>query len=98
MAKKVMSTGAQASSTRGVKASPSNAHPFGPSRNAKKKRSKNHDNLENMKLIPSILPDCIPPLARVVSRDIVPRDFAYTLIIAYLPKGICTVGLQLDRL
>jgi hypothetical protein len=35
----------------------------------------------------------IPPLAGAVSRDSVPRDFEYTLITAYLPKGIRAVGL-----
>jgi hypothetical protein len=54
--------------------------------------------LENVKLIPSILPDYIPPLAGVVSRDSVPRDFDYTLITAYLPKGIHAVGLQLGQI
>jgi hypothetical protein len=37
----------------------------------------------------------IPPLAGVVSRDSVLRDFEYTLITVYLPKWICAVGLQL---
>jgi hypothetical protein len=49
----------------------------------------------NAKLIPSVLPDYIPPLAGVVSHDNVPRDFEYTLITAYLPKGIRAVGPQL---
>jgi hypothetical protein len=44
--------------------------------------------LENVKLIPSILPDYIPPLANVENRDVVPRDFDYTLVTAYLLKGI----------
>jgi hypothetical protein len=39
------------------------------------------------------LPNYIPPLAGAVSRDSVPRDFEYTLITAYLPKGIRAVGL-----
>jgi hypothetical protein len=41
------------------------------------------------------LPDYIPPPTGVVSRDSVPFDFEYTLITAYLLKGICTVGSQL---
>jgi hypothetical protein len=54
--------------------------------------------LANAKIIPSILPDYIPPLAGVVSCDNVPRDFDYTLITAYLPKGIRIVGPQLERI
>jgi hypothetical protein len=54
--------------------------------------------LENAKLIPSILPDYIPPLAGMVSRDSVSRDFDYTLITAYLPKGIHAVKTQLDKI
>jgi hypothetical protein len=58
----------------------------------REEKQASHD-LENAKLIPSILPDYIPPLAGTVSRDSVPRDFDYTLITAYLPKGIRIVGL-----
>jgi hypothetical protein len=47
-----------------------------------------------VKLIPTILPDYISPLAEVVSRDSVPRDFDYTMVTAYLPKGIRTVKMQ----
>jgi hypothetical protein len=54
--------------------------------------------LANAKLIPSILPDYIPPLAGAVSHDSVPRDFDYTLITAYLPKGIRAVGPQLGQI
>jgi hypothetical protein len=57
------------------------------------KRRKHRDDLENAKLIPSILPNYIPPLAGTVSRDSVLRDFDYTLITTYLPKGIHAVGL-----
>jgi hypothetical protein len=60
---------------------------------ATEKRSKHRDDLANAKQIPSVLPDYIPPLTGMVNRDSVPRDFEYTLITAYLPKGICT---QLD--
>jgi hypothetical protein len=33
-----------------------------------------------------------------VSRDSIPRDFNYTVITAYLPKGICAVRPQLERI
>jgi hypothetical protein len=49
-------------------------------------------------LIPSILLDCIPPLAGVVSRDIVPRDFDYKLITVYLLKGIRIIEPQLGQI
>jgi len=39
------------------------------------------------------LPNYIPPLVGMVSRDSVPRDFDYTLITTYLPKGIHVLGL-----
>jgi hypothetical protein len=93
MAEKVISTGVQASSMRGVQESSSTACGYGPSRAAIEKRTKHRDDLVNAKLIPSILPDYILPLAGVVSLDSVPRDFDYTLITAYLPKGIHAVGL-----
>jgi hypothetical protein len=80
---------------RGVQASLSIARQYGTSQNMTEKRSKHHDDLENVKLITSIMPDYIPPLVGTVSRDSVLREFNYTLIIAYLPKGIHTVGLQL---
>jgi hypothetical protein len=91
MTEKVMSIGIQASSTRGVQASPSTAHGSRPSQVVTEKHTKHRDDLANVKLIPSILPDYILPLANVVSRDSVPRDFDYTLITVYLPKGICAV-------
>lgn len=59
------------------------------------KISKHRDDLANANLILSIFPVCILPLAGTVSRDSVPRDFEYTLITAYLPKGIRAVGPQL---
>jgi hypothetical protein len=34
----------------------------------------------------------------MVSHDSVPRDFDYTVITAYLPKGIRTVRPQLERI
>jgi hypothetical protein len=95
---KVLSAEVHASSTRGVQASPSTAHRSGPSGTSKSKRSKHHNDLENVKLIPSILPDYIPPMVGMVIRDSVLRDFDYTLIATYLPKGICVVGLQLGQI
>jgi hypothetical protein len=95
MSERVMS---QASSTRGVQASPSTARGSRPSRPTTEKRTKHRDDLENVKLIPTILPDYIPPLADAVSRDSVPRDFEYTMVTAYLPKGIRTVRAQQDKI
>ena len=50
--------------------------------------------MANAKLILTILPDYIPPLASAVSRDSVPRDFDYTMVTAYLLKGIRAVRAQ----
>jgi hypothetical protein len=83
-----MSAGIQASSTRGVQASSLTARGSGPSRPTAEKRTKHRDDLANAKLIPTILPNYIPPLADPVSRDSVPRYFEYTMVTAYLPKGI----------
>ena len=82
MAEKVMSIGIQASS----KASGSR-----PSQPVVEKKTKHRDDLENANLIPTILPDYIPPLVGVVSHDSVPRDFDYTMVTAYLLKGIRAV-------
>jgi hypothetical protein len=49
-------------------------------------------------LIPTILPDYILPLAGAMSHDSVPRDFEYTMVTAYLLKGIRTVRAQLDKI
>jgi hypothetical protein len=86
-----MSVGIQVSSTRGVQASPSTSRESGPSQPTTEKRTKHRDDLANEKLILTILPEYIPPLAGTVSRDSVPRDFEYTLVTAYLPKGIRAV-------
>ena len=51
-----------------------------------------------MKLIPTILLDYVPPLADAVSQDCVPRDFEYTMVTAYLPKGIRVVRSQQDKI
>jgi hypothetical protein len=81
-----------------VQASSSTARRSGPSRPTTEKRTKHRDDLENVKLIPTILPDYIPPLADVVSRDSVPREFDYTMVTAYLPKGIRPVRMQQDKI
>jgi hypothetical protein len=44
------------------------------------------------------LSNYIPPLADAVNRDNIPQDFEYTLITAYLPKGIRVVGPQLGHI
>jgi hypothetical protein len=98
MVEKVMSTCFQASSTRGVQASPSTARGSGPSQAATEKRTKHRDDLVNVKLIPTILPNYIPPLAGAVSRDSAPRDFDYTLVTVYLLKGIHAVRMQQDKI
>jgi hypothetical protein len=98
MAKKVMFARVQASSMRGVQASPSIAHRSKPSQATAEKITKHQDDLGNAKLIPSIIPDYIAPLVGVVSREIVPRDFNYTLIMAYPLKGICAVKPQMENI
>ena len=62
------------------------------------KESKHHDDLANVKKIPSILPDYIPPLVGVVNHKKIPWDYEYTLIIVYIPKGIHVVGSQLGKI
>jgi hypothetical protein len=94
MAERVMSTSIQLSSKRGVQASPSTARGFEPSRVVTEKRTKYIDDLANAKLIPTILVDYILPLANMVSRDSVPRDFEYTMVTVYLLKGIWVVRAQ----
>jgi hypothetical protein len=98
MAEKLMSAGIQASLMRGVQASSLTSCGSGASRAVTKKKTKHSDELVNAKLIPSILPDYIPPLASVISHDCVPRDFDYTVITMYLSKGIRVVRLQLERI
>jgi hypothetical protein len=93
-----MSIGVQASSMRGLPASPSTAHGARPSRPSDEKRTKHRDDLANAKLIPSILPTYIPPLSGTVNRDSVPRDFEYTLVTTYLPKGIRAVRADQDKI
>jgi hypothetical protein len=98
MNERVMFVGVQASSTRGRQASLSTARGSRPSRAATEKRTKHRDDLANAKLLLSILPEYGLPLASVVSRDSVPRDFDYTIITVYLPKGIRAVRPQLERI
>jgi len=93
-----MSVGIQASSTRGLQASPSTACGDRSSQPSTEKRTKHRDDLANAKLIPSILPDYILPPAGVVSHDSVPIDFEYTMVISYLPKGIRAVRTQQDKI
>jgi hypothetical protein len=88
MAEKVMSFGIQASSMRGVQASPLISRGSEPSIPVTKKRAKHRDDLANANLILIILPKYILPLTRAVSCDNVPRDFYYTMVTKYLPKGI----------
>jgi hypothetical protein len=95
---RVIFVGVQSSSTRGVQASPSNARGSGPSRPTTKKRTKHIDDLENAKLILTILLDYILPLVDAMSRDSVPRDFEYTMVTAYLPKGIRVVRAEQDKI
>jgi hypothetical protein len=81
-----------------VQASSSTARGSRPSQVADEKRTKHRDDLENMKLIPSIMPNYISPLSGVVNHDSVPKEFNYTLVVAYLPKGIRTRKPQLDKI
>jgi hypothetical protein len=93
-----MSSGIQASSMRGLQTSPSTAHGAGSSRPLAEKRTKHKDDLANAKLILTILPDKIPPLAGMVNRDSVPSDFEYTMVTVYLPKGIRAVLTEQDKI
>jgi hypothetical protein len=54
--------------------------------------------MANAKKILSILPYYILPLDGVVNHESIPRDFEYTLITAYIPKGIHVVGSQLGQI
>jgi hypothetical protein len=98
MSERRMSVGVQASSTRGVKDSPSTARREGPSRTMIETRTKHRDEIANAKLIPHILSTYIPPLSGGINHDSVPRDFKYTLITAYLLKGVHAVRANQDKL
>jgi hypothetical protein len=93
-----MSIGVQASSTGGVQASPSTAHGAGTSRTMAETRTKHRDDIANAKLILCILPAYLPPLSCAINHDSVPRDLEYTLITAYLPKGVHAVHADQDKL
>jgi hypothetical protein len=97
MSERGLSTGVQASSTRGLPASLSTDR-AGPSRPSDEKRTKHRDAIVNAKLILSILPAYIPPLSGVINRDSVPKDFEYALITTYLPKGIHTVFVDQEKI
>jgi hypothetical protein len=90
------STQVQASSMRGVQASPSTAQ-AGTSRANTERTTKHKDNIANENLVPSILLAYIPTLSGEINRDSVPRDFEYTLVTAYLPKGVCTYRADQDK-
>jgi hypothetical protein len=62
------------------------------------KRTKHRYDLENVKLIPSIFLNYIPPLASTVIRDSLSRDFEYSMIIVYLLKGIHRVFTQQEKI
>jgi hypothetical protein len=96
MSKRGKSIEVQASSTRGVQASPLTAR-AGTSRASVERRTKHKDDISNVKLLPSILPAYIPPMSGVINRDSVPRDFEYTLVTAYLPKGVRTYCADQDK-
>jgi hypothetical protein len=97
MSERGLSTGFQASSTRGLQASPSTAR-ADPSRLTDEKWTKHRDDIANAKIIPHILPTYLPPLSGSINCDNVPRDFEYTLITTYLPKGVRRVHADQDKL
>jgi hypothetical protein len=96
MLERIISTRVQASTTRGVKSSPL-PNQAGTSRDDTERRTKHKDDIANAKLVPFILPAYIPPLSGEINRDSVPRDFEYTLVTAYLPKGIRTYHTDQDK-
>jgi hypothetical protein len=96
MLERRMSTRAQMSSMRGVQASPLTAQARTSQTDAER-RTKHKDDIANAKLVPSILPTYIPPLSGEINRDSVPRDFEYTLVTAYLPKGVHTCRPDQDK-
>jgi hypothetical protein len=98
MTERVISTSIQVSTMRGDKSSSSTTRGVGPSRPSVEKRTKHRDDLANVKLIPTIFPNYIPPRASMVSHDIFPRYFEYTMVTVYLPKGIHTMRAQQDKI
>ena len=102
MAERVMSerrmyAGVQASLSGGVQDSPSTSPYVGPSKTTPETRTKHIDDNANAKLIPCIFLVYIPPLSGNINHDSVPRDFEYTLITVYLPKGVRTVRADQDK-
>jgi hypothetical protein len=93
----LMYTGVQASSMRGLPTSPSTTRRARPSRPSDEKRTKHRDDLENAKFISTILPTYLPPLRSAINQDNMPRDLEYTLVIAYLLKGIHTFRADQDK-
>jgi hypothetical protein len=93
-----MSAGIQASSMRRLQASSSTTHESGSSRPSAKNRTKHKEDLANTKLIPTIFIDYIPPLVGAVNHDSVPRYFEYTIVTAYLSKGIHVVRAEQDKI
>jgi hypothetical protein len=90
MGERVMYVGIQVSSTGGFQESPSNG--CCSIQTMTEQQRKHRDDLANAKQIPLVLPEYIPPLDSTVSRDSIPRDFEYMLIIVYIPKGIHAIG------
>jgi hypothetical protein len=98
MSERRISASVQASLTGGVQDFPSTACREGPSRTTTETRTKHIDDIPNAKLIPCILSVYIPPLRRKINQNSVPRDFEYTLNTTYLPKGLCIVCANQDKL
>jgi hypothetical protein len=48
-------------------------------------------------MILSILLAYLPPLSSAINQDSVPREFEYTLVTTYLPKGIHIVHVNQDK-
>jgi hypothetical protein len=67
MSERVIYVGVQVSLMRGLQASSSTARIYRPSRPTAEKITKHRDDLENLKLILTMFPDCILPLASTVS-------------------------------
>jgi hypothetical protein len=97
MLERGISIGVQESSTRGPQAPPSTAH-TSPSQPTDEKQTKLRDDIANAKLIPCLLPTYLPPLSGAINHDSLPRDFEYTLITAYLSKGVHTVSVDQYKL
>jgi hypothetical protein len=62
-----ISIGVQESSMRGLLASPSTSRGARPSQPLDEKETKHKDDLENAKLISSILPSYLPPLSGAIN-------------------------------